>query len=289
EMISALIKRDSSSGNGRSRQSDPSPRLLDSSEASGIESPPGVLRDERRLDAVFLKRSIDSAFDRLEALIGAQVKEFRSELRKERTRQLVVALQAKVAALKNLIVLQDSESGLTAEVVKASIFPLRSAVEEVAADVGDGSPHLVDYCLIIGNSALVAAHGYLGHDAHQIRSELETAVRRVQVDLLDQIALQRLQLGMRFPWDRVSYLLEVENACELQRLYIDSLEESKAGGLVVMRQPAKEVRQLISTMVDVGQLQALERVERAGRSRATVLEALSARIRKLTKRCGETG
>ena len=279
-IVAALIKRGPAHGETVAKRPAASFKGLQLSQGADAIVQDGARKD-CRFDGEFLKDAIDSAFERLEALIATQVKEFKVELRKERTRQLVVSLQAKVAALKNLIVLQDSDSGLTGDVVKSAIFPLRAAIEEVTADVGEASPHLMDYCLIVGNSALVAAYGYLGHDAKPIRLELEMAVRRVQTSLLDQIALERLKMGIGFPWERVPRLLEAENAHELRHLYLESMEQASAGSAV--QKPVKEVRQLISDTVDIRELQVLERVERASRGRATVLEALAARIRKLEK------
>ncbi|MEO1094310.1 MAG: hypothetical protein AAFX01_05365 [Cyanobacteria bacterium J06638_28] len=187
-----------------------------------ISTQTAIKSDQVLLDESRLKSIIDESNLHFENLLDQYTQTIVSEIQRLRTQDAVQELQARINALKTLLNYQNISPEIASQLVITALNPLQVSLEIVKIKLSDledekSGSEVWDFCRIIGMSTLIAAYGYLGQDMPSLRVELESEIRTIHRNVLDEIALMASK--GEIPWDEIPYLLSVNGIEDLMNLY----------------------------------------------------------------------
>lgn len=253
------------------------------------ESRSVTLIRERVLDEKTLRKVIDDTNRHLESLLEIQSREIVDELRRQRVRDALQEVQARVAALKLLLNGRDLDSTVAMQLVISALNPLQVSLEVAKFRLQDyGDQEAWQFCYIVGTSALLSGYGFLGQDMPHMRAELKESIYAIQKLILNRAAARIIAAGSEVPWEQVPQLLTPEGVETLLELYRsadteEDEEESEPIAYDLESMTVNEVRSLAQELKDANVLVRLIAEERKGKNRTGALEALRGRLNHLSE------
>lgn len=244
---------------------------------------------ERVLDEKTLRKVIDDTNRHLESLLEIQSREILDELRRQRVRDALQEVQARVAALKLLLNGRELDSTVAMQLVISALNPLQVSLEVAKFRLQDyGDKEAWQFCYIVGTSALLSGYGFLGQDMPHMRAELKESMYSIQKLILNRAAARIIAAGNEVPWEQVPQLLTPEGVETLLELY-RSADTEEVGGesepiaCDLESMTVNEVRSLAQGLEDANVLVRLIAEERNGKNRTGALEALRGRLNHLSE------
>jgi hypothetical protein len=244
---------------------------------------------ERVLDEKTLRKVIDDTNRHLESLIEIQSREILDELRRQRVRDALQEIQARVGALKLLLNGRDLDSAVAMQLVISALNPLQVSLEVAKFRLQDsGDKEAWQFCYIVGTSALLSGYGFLGQDMPHMRAELKESIYAIQKLILNRAAARIIASGNEVPWEQVPQLLTPEGVETLLELYrsVATEEEGRASEPTpykIESMTVGEVRSLAQKLEDANVLVRLIAEERNGKNRTGALESLRGRLNHLSE------
>lgn len=244
---------------------------------------------EQVLNKQFLQNVIVQTYEHFSRLLDQQTDTIINEIQIQQIRYAVNDVQAHVQALQNLLELNTIDDPILAiQLVTTALNPLQVSIEKARLQLEDYEGQEVwQYCHIVGTSALIAGFAFLGQDMPLLRQSLDKTIKRIQLHLLDEIAIKMLQSQEEFPWEQVPYLLTYEGVDRLLELYQKTTGNrftdfsSTSLRINISQMTVEEVRQFLPQISDSQLLNEMISQEMTGKGRSTAIRAIRERINQL--------
>jgi Biotin-requiring enzyme len=175
---------------------------------------------EKVLDKDALNEFINRTNRHFDTIINAQTQLLIDESRRQRVREAIQEVQARVNSLKMLLNTHSLDSNITTQLVISALNPLQVSLEIAKFRIQDyGDQNTWEACYIVGASALLAGYSYLKQDVTRWQEELSKAMFSAQKRILNETAVKILEAKQEIPWEKVPQLLSPEGIENLLILY----------------------------------------------------------------------
>ncbi|RRB04441.1 hypothetical protein [Larkinella rosea] len=238
---------------------------------------------EKVLDEETLQKFINQTTKHLNSIIDAQTQLLLEEARKQRVREAIQDVQARVRSLKMLTTSKNLDPNITMQLVITALNPLQVSLEIAKFRIQDyGDQDIWEACYIVGTSALLAGYAFLGQDVSRWQEELFASMSDIQKRILNDTAVKILRAKKEIPWEKVQKLLSPEGVEDLITVYEESLLASVPD---INNLEGIAIAQSIKEITDTASLEHLLTVEKQNKNRKTVIDLLNQQIqlRKKTK------